>query len=168
MIVRKTSEKELVKALDRINSSKYDGNLEFKRMEYMSGSRGGGETWRVTIKPKEARGPGGRLGQMGLMGYGTPRHVAAACWHAHGDFFDAVLTINPYAKIVVMGKKVSVANRGFVQGNWEDRNIGSMMAPVYYSQACHCGEKGYPNGRKQEFDQVIDTLLNEQRHKATS
>lgn len=160
MIVRRTNLEELEKALKTINRDKYEDNLEFRRIEYVSKSRGGGETWRLTLKPKNSRGPGGRISVMGIVWGEGIRHVSAVCWHGHGDFFDALLSINPHAVFNVAGnRKIYVNLHAEVVGNWEDRNIGSIMYPMYYSEACHCGEDGYPAPYREQFDEVMERRL---------
>lgn len=151
MLIRKTYINQLMKALEVINT-KYEDNMDFKRVEKVSNSRGGGETWRVTLKPKNARNPGGRTGFF-LTSKGNPMHVSAGCWHAHGDFFDALLKINPEIVIQVAGPRKIYKNKyGENEGNWEDRNIGSLYQPMYYSSACHCGEPTYPDDSEGDFE----------------
>lgn len=66
------------------------------------------------------------------------RANGSACWHVHGDFFDILLDLN--AKIVISAgaKKIYKNEYGQTVGNWEDWNIGSVVHPIYYSEACEC------------------------------
>lgn len=64
------------------------------------------------------------------------RRIAAACWHVHGDFFDALLKIQPNAVIVTRGGPGAVIDKN--GGNWQDCNIGSRMSPMMFSEACEC------------------------------
>lgn len=82
-----------------------------------------------TLTVESSREKGARRGHQG-------QRVSAACWHAHGDFFDALFSINPDAVIVSMGTQTITKQ----DGNWQDRNIGSQMQPLYYSEACDCHE----------------------------
>jgi ABC-type taurine transport system substrate-binding protein len=118
MKARNTNRNEMEKALAVVNK-KYKGNIQWKRFE-------DGKTINFTLTVKSSKGPGGRIGFTG-------RRVAAACWHVHGDFFDALFGINPAAVIVSMGERISING-----GNWQDKNIGSQMNPMYYSEACEC------------------------------
>jgi hypothetical protein len=121
----KVTQSEMETALRRINE-KYDGNIVWKRFE----QNGSGVHFTLTVR--QSRGKGGRLGQC-LTSKGNHRHIAAACWHVHGDFFDALFSIVPNAYVRSMGRKITKD-----EGNWVDRNIGSPMYPMYYSEACDC------------------------------
>lgn len=112
-------------ALAAVNE-KYDGNIVWKRFE----QNGSGVHFTLTVK--NSKGKGGRYGQS-LSPNGNRRRIAAACWHVHGDFFDALFSVAPNAYVRSMGRKITKK-----QGNWEDRNIGSQMHPLYYSKACDC------------------------------
>ena len=118
MKARNTNRNEMEKALAVVNK-KYKGNITWKRFD-------DGKTINFTLTVKSSKGPGGRIGFTG-------RRVAAACWHVHGDFFDALFGINPAAVIVSMGERISING-----GNWQDKNIGSQIQPMYYSEACQC------------------------------
>jgi hypothetical protein len=129
MIARNVSRQDLDKALQTVNE-KYDGNVIWKREPTPTG-----KGFRFTLRVLQARGKGGRLGIMGLMGYGKPRHIPAACWHVHGDFFDVLFAVNPNAYVWSGKNRISKD-----AGNWQDRNVGSQMNYVSYSDACECAE----------------------------
>jgi hypothetical protein len=123
---------ELEQALEEVNK-KYEGNIEWNRHP---------DTGGFTLRVKDSHGKGGRLGFVNLTyirehGYDWAwnhrRHIINACWHVHGDFFDCLFAINPDAVIHSNGNKITQD-----YGNWIDRNIGSMMYPMYYSEACEC------------------------------
>jgi hypothetical protein len=111
---------QLNEALDAVNKDFAD-NIVFKRLEQISSNRA-----RFTLTVKNSREPGGRIGYEG-------RRVAAVCWHVHGQFFDSLLEINPEAVILAGKKKISAEG-----GNWQDWNIGSILKPMYCSEACDC------------------------------
>lgn len=122
---------ELERALEIVNK-KYGGNIIFNRMPEKRGSR-----TAFTIKVKSSKGPGHRRGFIHNGEEG--KRLASACWHAHGDLFDAIFKVNPEAVVIVggpNGKSKITASRG----NWQDRNIGSMVYPIYFSEACDCGK----------------------------
>ena len=120
---------ELMKALDIVNA-KYH-NITFNRHpENISKNR-----IRFTLRVIRSRGMGGRL-SFSTTSKGNRRHIPSACWHVHGDFFDALFEINPNIWIKCHEKKISKDG-----GNWEDRDIGSMMNPLMYSEACDCDTK---------------------------
>ena len=114
---------DLVRALAHVND-KYAGNIEFNRFD-----KGG-----FTLRVKDHTGPGHRLHlSYNLGGLYSQKRSHSACWHVHGDFFDALFEINPGAVIYSRGKRITVED-----GNWEDSNIGSQMFPVYFSESCEC------------------------------
>lgn len=125
MIFKNVTEKDMLQALDQINK-KYDNNIRFK-----SGPTRKGKNITATLTVNSTAD-----GSRGYRRSHTGRKIAAACWHVHGDFFDALIDINPAAVIVtgLTGKKV-INKDG---GNWEDANIGSMVDPMLYSEACDC------------------------------
>jgi hypothetical protein len=118
MKARNVTRDEMYEALDKTNEI-YSGNVEFNRFE-------GSRVFNFTLRVKDSLGPGARRGWTG-------RRMVAACWHVHGHFFEKLIEINPNAEIVSCYSKISAAG-----GNWQDRNIGSMVQPLYYSEACEC------------------------------
>ena len=131
MIIKNTSYNELQKALELTNKL-YDNNITWNnfRQENNKGTR-----FRVTLKCKDSKKAGHRLGfpYSRTSGEEKQRRLISACWHVHGDFFDALLDLNPEIEIQVATHKINKDG-----GNWQDRNIGSMMRPLYYSEACEC------------------------------
>ncbi len=61
----------------------------------------------------------------------TGRHMPKASWHAHGFVFEEIFKLDPSAHIVSGTEKIVSGPHG---GNWEDRNIGSIMNPCYFSE----------------------------------
>lgn len=112
----------LEKALAKINR-KYAGNISFAHILPV------GKRVDFTLTVKSSKAPGSRRGFSG-------KRVAAACWHAHGDLFDAIFAIDPTAKVISRGGPGAVITKD--GGNWQDCNIGSQMQPLMYSQACDC------------------------------
>lgn len=126
---------DLNKALEIINV-KYQGNVETNY-----GFSCVGRQYQFTLRVKDSHKPGARIGQCtytSSRGLQYRKHLVNACWHVHGDFFDALFSVNPQAVISASGRSVSVDD-----GNWVDRNIGSMMEPLMYSQACDCETTKY-------------------------
>jgi hypothetical protein len=119
MIVKNSNMEDMQKALDIINKD-YDNNIKWKRFDKV------GNNIRFTLRCVSSRGKGAKIGYNG-------RHTISACWHVHGDFFDALLSIND--KAIIKTAKKTIDKNG---GNWEDWNIGSIMFPLYYSEACNC------------------------------
>lgn len=110
----------LEKALKRVNE-KYGDNIIWNRQPDKTGNR-----YNFTLKCKDSKQPGHRIGH-------SSQRMVSACWHVHGNFFDIVWDIEPEA-IIWAGvlKMESQAD------NWQDRNIGSVIHPLYFSEACDC------------------------------
>ena len=121
MIARNTHKEELQLALEKINH-KYDGNVIWNRSPDQTDKRG--LVWKFTLRVRNSRGAGASISSSG-------RHSTSACWHVHGDFFDALFEINPNAIVVARGRKIT---KDF--GNWSDYNIGSVMSPFMASEGC--------------------------------
>lgn len=133
MLVKNLSLEQLKEAMKALNK-KYDDNIQFNGCIAETETR-----IRFTLRVKETKGKGARLGQ-GLTSKGNRRHLINACWHVHGDLFDLILNLEPKAIIYAGAKKIYKDGLGRIVGNWEDWNIGSMINPLYYSEACECGE----------------------------
>jgi len=120
MIIKNVTINDLERALKIVNL-KYNDNIIWNRFEQLGPKR-----FAVTLRVKDSRGPGHRIGHSG-------RRLIYACWHAHGDFFDALLSVN--IETVIMTANRTISKYG---GNWIDWNIGSIMRPLMYSEACDC------------------------------
>ena len=128
---------ELNKALKIINKT-YKKNIVFKETPEAVNAKG--TAFKFGLRAIDCKKSGGRLGQPHA-GWTTrsgkeykQRHIGGcACWHVHGEFFEALLNINPEAVIHAGAHKITSEG-----GNWEDWNIGSMSEPFYYSEACNC------------------------------
>ena len=121
MVIKGVSRGDLDAALEHVNAQ-YGGNVAFKRIERIGRTRDGAEKWRVTLKTLSSRGPGSRVSASG-------RRTPAACWHVHGEFFDAL------PDGVVVESTLGTYRPG---GYWQDRNIGSRMHAFMFSEACDC------------------------------
>jgi hypothetical protein len=131
MIAKNCSAEDLQAALDKINRERYEGNIKFLRLD---GLNQNSTRWRFTLTVHSSKGAGSRLTvRHPWAGYKQHR-LAAACWHVHGYFFEALFGINPGAEIST-GRVKSITKQ---EGNWQDYNIGSMAAPMYFSDACCC------------------------------
>jgi hypothetical protein len=106
-------------ALENTNK-KFEDNIIFNRIEKS------GFKFIVTLKVNSSSGSGARRGFTG-------RKMINACWHVYGVFFDECFALNPSCTIKQCGQKVTPEN------NWTDINIGSIMRPMMYSDACKCG-----------------------------
>lgn len=125
MRTKHTTADQMDKALEIVNQQ-YKKNVAFERLE----KKGSGH--HFTLRVIDSKAPGHRLGQC-LKKDGTRRRMAKACWHVHGHFFEALLSVNEDA--VIRSGDIVIDKNG---GNWQDRNIGSMYSPLYFSEACDC------------------------------
>jgi len=124
--IRNVTKEELERALNMTNE-KFDNNIIFNNFEAMNQK---GNAYRVTLRVRDSHKKGSRLSTQN-------RHLINACWHVHGHFFDYLIQINPKAVIQTCKSKIYKVGNETI-GNWEDYNIGSMIEPLYYSEACGC------------------------------
>lgn len=130
------SQADLDKALETVNQ-KYDNNIRFN-----PDSDGPTRfTLRAKLKAERRSNKGCALSTHYMMslypgsifGEQKKRYTGAACWHVHGDFFDALFEVNPNAVVYSRGNRIDK-----YYGNWENFEIGSRMYPVYASDCCEC------------------------------
>jgi hypothetical protein len=126
MLAKHVTEYDLEKALTEVNRQ-FDGNIEFKQINQQ------GKNVRFTLTVRSSYGKGARLG---FVHNGKQRHIKAACWHAHGEFFDALFSVASDAVIISQGNKITKD-----AGNWDDKNIRSNYSPFFFSEACNCGKE---------------------------
>lgn len=127
MIIKNVTETQLSQILNKLNK-KYNNNIIWNNYQ-----REGALTFRITLKVLDSKNKGARRSFNG-------RRLINACWHVHGDFFEELLKINP--KVVIKAATKTIDING---GNWTDWNIGSMIEPLMYSEACKC-HKDYEPG----------------------
>ena len=133
MELRKTNLKELEKAMELLNQI-FQGNITFNRLTPVNQK---GDAFNVTLRVKDSRGAGARRGYTG-------RRLINACYHVHGYFFQILFMLNPQIQIKSLNNNISEHNIwGF------DRNIGSIMNPLYLSDACNC-----------DIDAIEDNYIN--------
>ena len=136
MIARRVSESDMLLALRKVNKL-YKDNIVFRRLDRLTDSQNPIGSFGFTLTVKSSRSPGGRFSASSLVdGRNKPRHIAAACWHVHGHFFDALFAIAPDARILTTGGKRRAMT--VLSGNWQDYNIGSQAYPCMASEACEC------------------------------
>ena len=120
MQARNCTMAQVEEALSKINVE-YNNNVMFKRIDQENSKCIG-----FTLRVKNSSGAGAKIGYTG-------RKTVNACWHVHGDFFNALIEVNPGVVIKSLGKTIDING-----GNWKDWNIGSRVDPVLYSQSCKC------------------------------
>jgi hypothetical protein len=121
------SREQLEAALAVVNV-RYAGNV---RLIHGTVSR----SWRrFTLRVNNSKGPGAKISMASF----HDRRTVAACWHVHGDFFDALWNLEggSVGAYYVEARKVGrMHGRG---DNWQDFNIGSQYRPVRFSESCEC------------------------------
>jgi hypothetical protein len=104
----------VLKAIENVNKVR-GYQIELNRNDYK------GKWFNFTLKSKS--------GVKGSCVSVTGRKLACASWHAHGYVFDEIFKLVPTAIIHSLGQKIDKYG-----GNWQDKNIGSMNNPKYYSE----------------------------------
>lgn len=134
MQVQNVTIPELEQALAIVNND-YEGNLM-----WVTQPQHIGKTTRSRVSFRlsavNCRKQGGRRGFCRTKDGERRRIGGCACWHAHGHFFEALYQINSAAVIRTASAKITGPTFG--EGNWQDRNVGSMFDPASYSELCDC------------------------------
>ena len=132
VIIGRIEQSHIDMALDATNAE-FAGNIRYKRFEPIGQTRQGEKKFRVTLTVLDSAKLGARRA-VGL--YTSGRRVAAACWHVHGTFIDAL----PKGTRV----QTTCGQLGTVEvqpgNNWHDYSIGSIMHPCFASEACECDQ----------------------------
>ena len=124
---------ELRAALSSV-SCLYEGNLIFNRLEQRRNHI------IFTLRVLRSDSPGHRLG-FSRTANGNRRRFTAACWHAHRDLLALVFKQFPMARLKSAGGNYKGAIDFQVNYDWTgDRNIGSIMDPLHYRNACECDQ----------------------------
>ena len=129
MEARNCSIDDLNKALVTVNKQ-YDGNVTWNREPEKNG-----RLIRFTLRVKDSKGPGHRLTCPHPFGDGKQRRLVSACWHVHGNFFEALFQANDKAVVMTGSDRKRITAE---EGNWEDINVGPPIQPWYLSELCEC------------------------------
>ncbi len=131
MIIKHATQDQIREALSKI-SPKYNFNLKFRER---TPEPIGKANFRVRLGVKNSHGKGASIHQRYNFFDGTlsERHLRSACWHVHGNFFDALFELCPDALVYARGNKITAS-----QGNWQDYDVGSQLFPVMASDSCDC------------------------------
>jgi hypothetical protein len=111
-------------ALAHVNEYFHD-NIRFKTCESTGKTRDKREKFTVTLTVNNSNEIGSKRSFEG-------RKIAAACWHAHGVFFDS-LPAGTEIRTSFYGSVVTQAG-----DPWHDLDIGSAYRPLMASDACNC------------------------------
>lgn len=135
MIVSNVKFADLEKALAATNV-KFKNNVRFKDgPRFIGHTRSGADKYSLTLtvnRTRDDRQPGQKRGPIapGVVVH-TGKIVAAACWHVHGYFMDA---LPPEASIRI-GREKEPHKPG---DPWQDYTVGFQVFPLYASEACNC------------------------------
>ena len=131
MIAKNCTKEDLQAALVAVNSDhRCTGNIRFKTME----TKGRRISFTLTVVSSTIGTGKAKVTAPGVsMSPDGKRRIAAACWHVHGDFFDALFRICPDSEVSSLGKVITKNG-----GNWQDWNKGSIMYPKMASSCCLC------------------------------
>ena len=133
--IRNVTKEEIEKAL--MNTNQYfNDNVIFNRFERV------GKNFQVTLKVKNSKEPGHRRGFAfdPFPNIVKGKRLASACWHVWGVFFDELIDINNNAIIISACGRNGKQKIDKTGGNWQERDVGSQMSPMYLSDLCDCYE----------------------------
>jgi len=141
MQISNVTMEDMSQALKELNL-KYDGNIEYKRLEHR------GHKIIFTLKVKGGLKPKDGIVKGAAINQNTERRTGAACWHSHGDLFEIILNMCPEAVITSIYSTIDKDG-----GNWTDFKLGSVMYPYYASEACNCSLWDDPHSPEAEAEQ---------------
>lgn len=120
---------ELTRIVTTVSNEAFDGNVVFKREPERTG-----RAVSFTLTVRKAADKGGRRGHSG-------RRVCACCWHGHRDVMSAIFAEYPDARLKTA--QADYRGRDEFEAEFEGTgyaNIGSMVEPLHYRDACDCNE----------------------------
>jgi len=138
MIVKNATMNDLEEALAVINWERYSiieglcrhGNIKFKTLDQKGTSR---IHFTLTVNQTSIGTGKAKVAAPGVS-IKRGRRIAAACWHVHGDFFDALFNLAPDAEIY--SNMTGIWEK---KGDpWKDYQVGTHFDPMMASQACEC------------------------------
>lgn len=127
---------DLTDICDDLKIELYDVNDDGERVR---GKFRGFRLLRFRIVPQTGSDIFRKMNQQPFSNSGKRRRVHAVCWHGHYAFMRTVLELDPTA-VFVTGIDRWEGLRDFMERAWAsaDRNIGSIMYPDAYRDACNC------------------------------
>jgi hypothetical protein len=136
MIVKNANMDHFHAALAVVNA-RYAGNIKFKTLE----PKGRRISFTLTVISSTIGTGKAKATAAGVSMGPNGRRIAAACWHVHGDFFDALFRVCPDAAVYSSGSLANPRTGKWITkdgGNWQDWNKGLMMYPKLASECCEC------------------------------
>lgn len=152
MLIRKATPEQIAAALAAVNTA-HDTTLHAGTSAYgNTGLLPVGRGWRLTLKLESSRDPFHRHGHRSdsrnvAYNDGCGKRMSYVCWHGHRAFMRALYRLAPDA-IIRTGLATYRGADDFERthqatawGSDPARGIGSLVAPLAYSDACDC-ERG--------------------------
>lgn len=144
MLIKGATREQIDEAL-RLTNELFEGNIRYSTIAPAGNTRQGKPKHGVTLRVNDAQRAGARLG-FSKTSKGNRRHLASACWHVHGVFFDSL----PEGTEIQVGSKVQDTRTGkyrklttYPNAKWWDFEVGNHFEPVLLSNLCDCGGE-YP------------------------
>ena len=138
---------QLETAMAEVNV-KYNGNITFERCDFDHTRRDGREEWNVTLKTRDSKAYGSarsvRLSGWEPNNQRGGRRIPKACWHAHGNFFDALGRLAPEAEMIGLSGHASSPDgkrRCLIREHgWADPYVHNAFSGQYASEMCDCAK----------------------------
>lgn len=109
-----------------IINKKYDNNIIFNQEPNLISLKSKGYNFSLKVKNSSESGASKtRLGHKSI----------SACWHVHGDFYDALFDSGAKRILTSYYVKNDMKSK---EDNWNDYNTGSEWFPSYASGRCDC------------------------------
>lgn len=123
MEIRGVTRQEILAAIRRADDTH---NLTFNRFDAK------GKHYLITLRVKDSKG---RFHRRGFTG----RRLVSACWHAHYRFMEELYKLVPDAIIIShVARYDNVEEFEALVDGTGTKNIGSMMQPLMFEDACDC------------------------------
>jgi hypothetical protein len=141
--------------LDQVRAAAIKVHAEPENVQHV-----GRDGLRFVIRPVAWTGKGRKGGNQpyvrkgfSRLSSGERRTTNAICWHGHREFFRELFKLAPEGKVQTASLRgFGKGERWYTAENFErlfgktDRNVGSMMDPMRFSEACWCHEQGRESG----------------------
>lgn len=159
MVIRKATREQIETALADVNRM-HDTTLQAGLSAYgNNGIRPVGRGWALTLKLESSTDPFHRHGartitrDRTISNNGCGKRMTYVCWHGHREFMRALYRLAPDATIRTGlatykgARHFEETHEGTAWGHDPQGGIGSLYAPLAYSDACDC-ERGECPSRK--------------------
>jgi len=97
-----------------------------------------GNYYRFKLRCQMSQGPFHRLGQS-ITSKGNRRKLVALCWHGYREVMQRIYKVNP--DTIISTAQITYHDKRDFDRNYHEtgyKNIGSMIEPFNYIDACEC------------------------------